>query len=89
MKNYYDFTKLTNDKDSINYYSSLSNNILNSILDNSFNNIDYHLNYYAKTLKQIFNGSDYNEHYYLLKSLSEELNDIKIILNILGTRNDD
>ena len=84
MKNYYKFNKLIYDKDSIKYYSSLSNNVLNDILNTSFDDIDYYLNYYAEILKAIFNGDDYDEHYYLLKSLSEELNDIKIILNILG-----
>ena len=84
MKNYYKFNKLIYDKDSIKYYSSLSINVLNDILNTSFDNIDYYLNYYAGILRIIFNGDDYDEHYYLLKSLSEELNDIKIILNILG-----
>ena len=88
MKNYYKFNKLINDKDSIKYYSSLSTNVLIDILNTSFDYIDYYLNYYAKILKTIFKGDDYDEHYYLLKSLSEELNDIKIILNILGGSND-
>ena len=62
-----------------------SGQIWNSLNDN-LNNIDYYLNYYAEILRAIFNGDDYDEHYYLLKSLTEELNDIKIILNILGDR---
>lgn len=31
MKNYYEFTKLIDDKESINYYDSLSNDLLNDI----------------------------------------------------------
>ena len=89
MNNYYKFNKLINDKESIEYFSSLSNNVLNDILNTSFDNIDYYLNYYAEILKAIFNGDDYDEHYYLLKSLSEELNDIKIILNMLGDKNNE
>ena len=88
MKNYYKFNKLIYDKDSIKYYSSLSINVLNDILNTSFDNIDYYLNYYAEILRIIFNGDDYDEHYYLLKSLSAELNDIKLILNILGNSYD-
>ena len=88
MKNYYKFNKLINDKDSIKYYSSLPTNVLNNILNTSFDDIDYYLNYYAEILKAIFKRDNYDEHYYLLKSLSEELNDIKIILNILGGYND-
>lgn len=85
MNNYY---KFTNDKETIKYYNSLSNNALNDILNNSIDDIDYYLNYYAEILRAIFSGDDYDEHYYLLKSLSEELNDIKIILNILGESHD-
>ena len=44
---------------------------------------------FVEILKAIFNGDDYDEHYYLLKSLSEELNDIKIILNMLGDKNNE
>ena len=88
MNNYYKFTKLISDKDSIKYYNSLSTSVLNDILNTSFDNIDYYLNYYAEILKTIFNGDDYDEHYYLLKSLSEELNNVKIILNILGDKHD-
>ena len=88
MKNYYKFDQLIIDKDSIKYYSSLSNIVLLNIINSSFNDISYHLNYYAKFLKTIFKGDDYDEHYYLLKSLVEGINDIKIILNILGDKND-
>ena len=88
MNNYYKFSKIINDKDSVKYYSSLPTNVLNDILNASFDNIDYYLNYYAEILRATLNSNDYDEHYYLLKSLSEELNDIKIILNILGDNYD-
>ena len=86
MKNYYKFTKLLNDNESINFYNSLSNIMLNNHLDDLFNDIDNYLNYYAIFFKEIFNGQDYDEHYYDMKALLEELNDIKIILNILNER---
>lgn len=82
MKNYFKFTKLNIVEESINFYKSLSNGDLIVMLDNRFNEMDYFLNYYAEFLKELFQGSDYDEHYYLMKSLSETLNDIKIILNI-------
>ena len=82
MKNYFKFTKLNIDEESIKFYKSLSNKDLITILNNQFNDIDYFLNYYADFFKECFQGSDYDEHYYLIKSLSESLNDIKIILNI-------
>ena len=40
----------------------------------------------AEFMKALLNGDDYDGHYYNLKSLSEGLNDIKIILNILQGR---
>lgn len=40
-------------------------------------------------LKKIFKGHDYDDYYYHAKSLVEELNDIKIILNILIERTKD
>ena len=86
MKNYYKFTKLLNDNESINFYNSLSNIMLNNHLDDLFNDIDNYLNYYAIFFKEIFNGQDYDEHYYDMKALLEKLNDIKIILNILNER---
>ena len=86
MKNYYEFYKLTYDKESINYFNSISNKDLLNMVNNEFDNLDYYLNYYAEFMKALFNGDDYDEHYYNLKSLSEGLNDIKIILNILQGR---
>lgn len=89
MKNYYEFDKLNYDIESINYFKSIPKLYLKAILNDNLNNIDYYLNYLSKLLKDIFNGYDYDEHYYLLKSLSESINDIKIILNILKGDNDD
>lgn len=86
MKNYYEFNKLYDDGESHYYYKSLSNQKLNILLNNEFDDIDYYLNYYAEFFKSIFNVTDYDEHYYTFKSLSEALNNIKIILNILMER---
>lgn len=85
MNNYYEFN-LIDDKESFEYFNSLSDNILKNILNDSFNDIDNYLNYYADTFKIIFNGLDYDEFYYSFKLLAEYLNDIKIILNILIER---
>ena len=82
MKNYYYFD-LKHDNESIKYHDSLSKSDLIERLNDEMENIDYYLNYYAKFLRKYFQGSDYDEHYYLMKSLSEGLNNIKIILNIL------
>lgn len=88
MINYYEFTKLNEDIESINFYNSISKKELTNILDTTLNNIDYYLNYYAEFLNCSFKGSDYHEHYYLMKSLSEDINNIKIILNILKNDGD-
>lgn len=88
MNNCYNFTKLIDDGESFKYFNSLSNNDLNFILNSSFDNIDYMINNYASIFRFIFNGDDYDEFYYSCKALSEELNNIKIIINILKTRND-
>ena len=77
MYNYYKFTNLLEDCDSINY------------LDSSFIFIETLLNYFSSVFKNLFNGNDYDEFYYTCKSLIEELNDIKIILNILKDRDND
>lgn len=82
MKNYYKF-KIKRDNDSINYYYSLNTKQLKTYLNKELENIEYHLNYYALFFKQLFKGNDYDQHYYSLKSLSECINDIKIMLNIL------
>lgn len=89
MNNYYEFTKLYEDRETIDIYSSLSNNELKNTLDNTFNDIDEWLSYFANVFKETFKGSDYDEHFYHAKVLLEELNNIKIILNILEDRNKD
>ena len=86
MNNYYKFTKLKYIKDNIIFFNNMSTNELNTTLDNTFNNIDNYLNFYAKFLRNIFNWQDYDECYYDMKALSEELNNIKIMLNILKER---
>lgn len=86
MKNYFNFTKLINDKESFEYFNSLSNNILKNILNDSFNYIDDYINEYALTFKKLLNKTDYDEYYYSCKVLSETLNEIKIILIILRGR---
>ena len=83
MKNYYEFNKLINDGESINFYSSLSREELIKYLNLEVDDIDYYLNYYSELFKTFFNGKDYDEHYYLFKSLLKCLNNIKIILNLL------
>ena len=88
MNNYYEFNKLIEDNESFEYFSSLSTNNLKNILNECFNNIDAYLTFYSSVFKDIFNGSDYDEFYYSCLALVEELNDIKIILNILKVKND-
>lgn len=86
MNNYYEFTKINEDRDSFRYFNSLSDKTLKNILNNSFNYIDDTINNYANIFKIIFNEKDYDEFYYSCLSLCEELNDIKIILNVLEDR---
>lgn len=86
MNNYYEFTNLIEDGFTIDIYSFLSEKKLKKILDNSFNDIETYLNEFATTFKSIFKGSDYDEYYYHVMALLEELNDIKLILNILESR---
>ena len=85
MNNYYEFN-YNNDKESFKYFNSLPTSILNTYLNDSFNYIESYLKEFSKIFKIIFNGSDYDEFYYSCTSLIEELNDIKIILNILKDR---
>ena len=82
MNNYYEFNYIE-DKESFAYFNSLPINVLNTYLNDNFNYIELHLKEFANVFKQIFNGNDYDEFYYICKSLIDELNDIKIILNIL------
>ena len=87
MNNYYEFNTIIDDTESFEYFSSLSNKHLKNILNENFNYFESYLNYYADFFKNLFDGSDYDEFYFSCKSLSEELNNIKIILNILESRN--
>ena len=86
MKNYYEFEILNYENESIDFYKSIDTKELKKQLNNYFNDIEYYMNYYAEVLKSIFEDSDYNDHYYTIKALQEELNNIKIILNILKGR---
>ena len=86
MNNYYEFN-YNEDRESFEYFNSLSNNALKNILDNNFNYIEFYLKEFANIFKKLFNGKDYDEFYYTCLSLVEELNEIKIILNILKERN--
>lgn len=89
MNNYFEFTNFIEDKDSFEYFNSLLSNTLNTHLDASFIYIETYLNYFAAVFKNTFKGSDYDEFYYSCKTLIEELNDIKIILNIIRKRDKD
>ena len=86
MNNYYEFTNLVDDGESFEYFNSLPINVLKNILNDNFNYIDFYLDYFANIFKDIFNNKDYDEFYYACLSLIEELNNIKIILNILKER---
>ena len=85
MNNYYEFN-YTDDLESFKYFNSLSTNILKNILNENFNYIESFLEEFSNVFKAIFNKNDYDEFYYSCKSLIEELNGIKIILNILKER---
>lgn len=52
-------------------------------LNLKFDNLYFYLNNYADIFKVLFKENDYDEFYYSAKALIEELNDIKIILNLL------
>ena len=86
MFNYYDFTTLFDDEDSFSYFNFLSNDTLKCILNDIFVYIESYLKNYSNVFKYIFKGNDYDEFYYSCLSLINELNDIKIILNILKER---
>lgn len=86
MNNYYEFLNLVYDKKSFEHFNSLSNEELKSILNDSFDYLDDNISYYANVFKIIFSNYDYDEFYYSCKSLSEEINNIKIIINILKER---
>ena len=82
MNNYYEFNYIE-DKESFEYFNSLPINVLNTYLNDNFNYIEFYLKEFSNVFKKVFNGNDYDEFYYICKSLINELNDIKIILNIL------
>ena len=86
MNNYYEFTNLVDDGESFEYFNSLPINVLKNILNENFNYIETSLINYANVFKEIFESKDYDEFYYTCLSLVEELNDIKIIINILKDR---
>ena len=85
MNNYFEFNYIE-DKESFEYFNSLSSSTLKNILDNNFSYIEFFLEEFSNVFKKLFNGTDYDEFYYTCLSLVEELNDIKIILNILKER---
>ena len=88
MNNYYKFN-ISDDKESFEYFNSLPTNILNTYLNNNFDYIESYLEEFSNVFKVIFNGTDYDEFYYSCNSLIEELNNIKIILNILKDRDNE
>ena len=85
MNNYFEFNYIE-DKESFEYFNSLSSSTLKNILDNNFSYIEFFLEEFSNVFKKLFNSNDYDEFYYTCLSLAEELNDIKIILNILKER---
>lgn len=82
MENYF-FDTFNNNEESHEFYSTLSKKELVQILNMKFDEINCNLFYYANLLKQILKGLDYDEHYYNLLSLVEDISDIKIIVDIL------
>lgn len=89
MNNYYEFTKFDEDGFAMDIFNAMSDKRLKGILDDYFNEMDTYLNLFASTFKSLFKGKDYDEFYYQAKSLLEQINDIKIILNILLERSMD
>ena len=81
MINFYEFTRLFDDKDS---FTDIK--LKNSLIE-CFDNVENYLKYYSIVFKDIFKGTDYDEFYYSCKNLLEDLNNIKIVLNILYKRN--
>lgn len=79
----YTYTAFNENKESFEFYKTLSKKELVQIMNMKFDEINHNLIYYAKLLKEIFKEADYDEHYYNLLSLCEEISDIKIIVNIL------
>lgn len=79
----YTYTTFNENEESFEFYKTLSKKELVQIMNMKFDEINHNLIYYADFLKEIFKGADYDEHYYNLLSLCEEISDIKIIVNIL------
>ena len=84
-ENYYqfEFDNEVTDDETISYFDSLSESQLINLLNYEFDDIDFDLRYYATIIDSILDRTDYNEHYYRLMCLTEELNNIKIMLTIL------
>lgn len=85
--NYYEFTNFIEDGFAMDIFNGMSNERLKNILDNYLNEIDYFLDLFADTSKSVFKEKDYDVFYYQSKSLIGQINDIKIIINILAERN--
>lgn len=89
--NYYDFlfdNSLIN-KSKLDYYESLSSNQLLEELNIKFDSIDYELRYYLKNIDYALRGQIHKEHYYRILGISEDINNIKIILTILKDKDFD
>ena len=87
MINYYKFSNIKEDyNDAFKYYNSFNTNELKKHLDDMLMWMEDNLNECADTFKIIFNGLDDDDYYYICKCLSEDINNIKIILNILKYR---
>ena len=89
--NYYDFlfdNSLIN-KSKLDYYESLSSNQLLEELNIKFDSIDYDLRYYSKIIDYVLKGQSHEEHYYRILGISEDINNIKIILTILKDKDFD
>lgn len=82
----YNFTTFNENAESHEFYKTLSKKELVQIMNMKFDEINHNLIYYANLLKETFKGSDYDEHYYKLMSLCEEISDIKIIVDVLKGR---
>lgn len=79
----YTYTTFNENEELFEFYKTLSKKELVQIMNMKFDEINHNLIYYANLLKEIFKEADYDEHYYNLLSLCEEISDIKIIVNIL------
>lgn len=86
MDNYYKFTKYDEDGLAMDIFFGFSSDRLKEILDDYFNETEYFLTLFAHTFKRLFKGADYDEFYYQALALIEQINDIKVILNILKDR---